>query len=606
MCGLVGVVSESPIDSIPDSAVDSLSHRGPDAHGARRLFSKSAYCWFGHTRLRVVDLSPEADQPLTNETGDIWIAYNGEIYNHPELRWELESAGHRFSSKSDTEIFVHLYEQEGGNVEAMLRRLRGMFAFALFDQSRGRLVLARDRLGIKPLYYSDWKGNLAFSSEVRTLARLTGNHRPNRDSAISYLLTGSMGLGRSTAFDGIQELPPGHFMVWEKGVSKVEEWWRPELKPVEELAEGAFRLMRGALADSVARHLVADRPVGLFLSAGTDSRSILRFASERGDVRSLTVSFPEAEEDEGELAARYALEAHASHESFPVTGADVANWFPQILSSMDQPTADGVNTWLACKAAKEAGLVVVLSGLGGDELFGGYPTFELVPRVATIQKILRAVPRNVRMAAAKRLSALAPGNRSSRVLTNVGGYPGAYEAVRGFFAPERDLGGLGVAAMSAESTPNGKRQDPTDQVMLLELMKYLPRQLLRDADSMSMSHSLEVRVPLLDDIMVDVALSMPGRVRNEKGKALLLRAAGLESSGPKRTFTLPFDQWLRGPLREMVREGLMSENLPFADLGGPDFRKRVWESFQAGRTHWSRPWSIAVLRLWPQANGFDW
>lgn len=606
MCGVLGVVSESPTDSIEYAMLDSLRHRGPDARGNRKLVGQAAYCTLGHTRLRIIDLSPEADQPLSNETGDIWVAYNGEIYNHSELRWEMEKAGHRFRSKSDTEIFVHLYEEVGGNVEAMLRRLRGMFAFALFDQSKGRLVLARDRLGIKPLYYSDWNGNLAFASEARTLARITGNDRVDRTSIISYLLTGSVGLGSLTTFEGIRELPAGHFMVWETGVAKVEKWWGPEVEPVEELAEGAFRLIRGALADSVARHLVADRPVGLFLSAGTDSRSVLRFAAERGEVRSLTVSFPEEEGDESELAAKYASEVHAKHESIPVTGADVANWLPQILGSMDQPTSDGVNTWLVCKAAKEAGLVVVLSGLGGDELFGGYPSFEVVPRVATIQKILRAVPNSIRMAAAERMSAFAPGNRTSRMLTNIGGYAGAYQAVRGFFAPIRAFGDPGVAALFPENTSNGKRRDPTDQVMLLELMNYLPRQLLRDTDTMSMAHSLEVRVPLLDDILVRAALSMPAHVRNEKGKALLLKAAGLESSGPKRGFTLPFEGWLRGPLRETVREGLMSEKLPFCDLIGPDFRKRVWDSFEAGRTHWSRPWSIAVLRLWPQANGFDW
>jgi asparagine synthase (glutamine-hydrolysing) len=267
---------------------------------------------------------------------------------------------------------------------------------------------------------------------------------------------------------------------------------------------------------------------------------------------------------------------------------------------MDQPTHDGVNSWVISRAARQAGLVVALSGLGGDELFGGYPSFRLVPRFARASPALSKLPQRFRTSAAAMIARRYPGSPLTRLLAAPASEAGVYHAVRGLFGP-MELGHIDQPHLpiSANSDPS----DPRDRVCLYEMNDYLPNQLLRDTDQMSMSHGIEVRVPLLDDVVVNVALAVPARIRCSPGKALLSGAAGLDGGQPKRPFSLPFDRWLRGPLNEAVRLGLLSETLPFADLIPASLRKRVWEGFEQRRIHWSRPWAIAILRMWPEANG---
>ena len=609
MCGIIGVATRGPAERWEQAithALDAVDHRGPDARGVRAIAGQGATCVLGHTRLRIIDLSPEADQPMPNEDGTVWLAYNGELYNHPELRRELQHAGHEFRSSCDTEVLVHLYEQMDGDLIGMLRRLRGMFAFALFDTSRGRLVLARDRLGIKPMYCADIPGGLAFASEARALVRAGAvPGAPDERSLGAYLVWGRMS-GEQTLLRGVRALMPGSFLEWGPGGSHIGSWFRPEVRPAPDVAADGVRLLRAALDDAVSRHLIADRPVGVFLSGGVDSGAVIRAAARGGPVRALTVTFPEAEPHEGPAAARLAADLGAEHVEIAVKGPEVAEALPRIIGSMDQPTADGVNTWLVSRAARESGLVVALSGLGGDELFGGYPSFRLVPKLARAGAFLGVVPRSVRSAAAGAISRRSPsGSRAVRIMGSRVGYRGAYSAVRQLFALQ-ELRAFGVRIpLPADEGSPGPDGEPTDRVMLLETENYLPNQLLRDTDQMSMAHSLEVRVPLLDDSVVRVALALPASVRTAAGKRILVAAAG----GPlvaKRPFALPFDAWLRGPLHEPVREALLSEDLPFATEVPPGFRRHVWRNFEEGRTHWSRPWSLAVLRLWPGANDLRW
>jgi asparagine synthase (glutamine-hydrolysing) len=548
----------------------------------------------GHLRLRIIDLSPLADQPMPNESRTVWVAYNGEIYNFKELRSELQARGHVFQSQTDTDVLVHLYEESRDPVD-MLKRLRGMFAFAVFDCKKGSLLLARDRLGIKPMYWAETSAGLAFASEARAIARTFSLSEPDIEALESYLSWGVV-QGPRTIFAGVHELPPGSYLQWTRGQVKVERWWRPDAGPSVTHGGEPEQLLRSALDDSIARHLVADRPIGVFLSSGVDSAAVATAAARQGAVRALTVTFPDAA-DEGDAAQRVARRIGAEHQRVEVTGADVARNLPAILSAMDQPTSDGVNTWIVCRATKQAGLVVALSGLGGDELFGGYPSARLVPQLARLNGLFRPVPAALR----KRVAALAgrrhPGGRLARVLASGPGYAEAYMAVRGMLPSLRARAG----------SQNGlSKHHPQDAVMLLEMGHYLPNQLLRDTDQMSMSHSLEIRVPLLDDEIVNLALALPADVRTESGKALLARAAGLQEFNRKQPFALPFAAWLRGPLRVTVREALLSEDLPFADLIPTRLRTDVWEAFESGRTHWSRAWAIAVMRLWPGANGLSW
>ena len=604
MCGILGVVGVEPngLREKIERGLSSLSHRGPDAHGMKALAGAGSTCVLGHTRLRIVDLSPGADQPLCNETGEVWVAYNGELYNPIELRYELERSGHCFRSNSDTEILVHLYEDCAGDAAPMLSRLRGMFAFAIFDQRRDRLLLGRDRLGIKPMYVCADSKRLAFSSEVRALAKAGfASQEPDPEAASAYLTWGSIP-GPRTVLADVQELDPGSYLEYKRGAWSTQRWWKPEVDPEEALSEDAERLVRAALKDSVSRHLVADRPVGVFLSGGVDSSAVASVAASEGRLRALTVTFPATGEDEGGAAASTAQRLGAAHENVPVTGEEVERDLPKIMSAMDQPTSDGINSWIISKAAHDAGLVVALSGMGGDELFGGYPSFGLVPRTAHVRRLLALAPSGMRQNAAQRASRAAPGGRLTRLLGGAGGDEGAYQAVRGMFAPAEVNGSNGHYV----SNGNGHHaRDKADRVMLLELTRYLSNQLLRDTDQMSMAHSLEVRVPLLDDSMVRVALALPSEVRNEPGKALLARAARIHAA-PKRPFALPFEPWMRGPLNEHVRSGLLSEELPFSELIPAAFRRRLWDSFEQRRVHWSRLWAVTVLRTWPQANGFGW
>jgi asparagine synthase (glutamine-hydrolysing) len=539
---------------------------------------------------------------MPNEDHTIWVAYNGEIYNFRELRAELEKAGHELRSHTDTDVLVHLYEETSGDAARMLARLRGMFAFALFDAKRGRLLLARDRMGIKPMYWTEASGGVAFASEVRALVRAGfASGEPDPKAVTSYLAWGVV-QGPGTVIAGVNELPPGSFLEWHRGSLLVRRWWNPKVEPEELLARDPGRLVRGALSDSISRHLIADRPLAAFLSGGIDSGVVVTLAAKVGAVRALTVTFPDAN-DEGDAAHELAMKVGAQHDRVPVTGAEVAAVMPEILAAMDQPTSDGVNTWIVCRATKQAGLVVALSGLGGDELFGGYPSSRLVPRLARITSLLAPIPTEWKTWAARRVGERTPGSRLARALASPGGYVGAYQAVRSLM-PQIGTSPNGTARQL--QTALGKSVHSQDRVMLLEMAHYLPNQLLRDTDQMSMSHSLEIRVPLLDDSLVKVALAMPASVRTRSGKALLAEAANIERLNVKRPFALPFEKWMRGPLKETVREGLLSSELPFSDLVAVDFRQRLWDAFESGRTHWSRPWAVAVLRLWPAANGFSW
>jgi len=565
----------------------------------------------GHTRLRIIDTAESADQPLGNEDGSIQVVFNGELYNFGELRSELEQAGHRFATSSDTEVLVHLYEHVDGNPNALLERLRGMFAFALFDTTEGRLLLARDRLGIKPLYHAAIPSGVAFASETTALIRSElVVPTPDTTSTIGYLLWGSV-QGPKTMFAGVEELPPGSFLLWDGGVPKIERWWEPSFRHDLEGREAIERL-RSGLEDSVARHLVADREVGVFLSGGADSGSIASIAARSGRIRSLTVTYPEVGGDEGPAAASVASELGLRHEEVAILGSEVADWLPAVVRGMDQPTNDGVNSWIVSKAAHDAGLVGGRSGVGGDELFGGYPTFTQVPRVRSMARVVSFAPQSVRRRLADVLVESRPGTRSSRVLMAGPGIGDAYRAVRGLFSV-RDLETLGALrwigegdAINAFTPDDPSPRDPRDAVASLEIGRYLHNQLLRDTDVMSMAHSLEVRVPLLDDRVFEIATGIGPDTRNRPGKALLLRAAGFDQGGPKRGFTLPFQTWLRGPLRREVRELVLSDDLPFSWLLERRGREGLWRAFEAGHVHWSKPWAVGILRMWASEHGLRW
>ena len=328
----------------------------------------------GHRRLSIIDLSNVAGQPMPNETRDVWVTFNGEIYNYRELRSELKTAGHRFESSSDTEVLVHGYEEWGA--EGLYRRLRGMFAYAIQDERRRAdgepfFFAARDRLGIKPFYYTVSNKTFAFASEVKALMR-SGviAAQPDRRSLATFLSLGSIPFPR-TWLEGVECLAPGHGLEISRNGIRLRKFWDLTYDAADDAG------LSSILQDSVARHLVADVPVGVFLSGGVDSAGVACLASRgrTAPVRTLTIAFDEQEFSEASIARDFAHAFGAEHQEIRVTSADFEQAIPQFLDSMDQPTADGVNTWFVSRAAREAGLKVVLSGLGGDEIFFGYPHY---------------------------------------------------------------------------------------------------------------------------------------------------------------------------------------------------------------------------------------
>jgi asparagine synthase (glutamine-hydrolysing) len=591
MCGLAGIVGQ--IDdcdvALVSVMVEALSHRGPDAGGVKILNGAV----LGHRRLRVMDLSPHADQPITDEGQRFWLLFNGEIYNFRELRFALEGAGHRFISDSDTEVIVHLVEDCG---DQFPRHLRGMFAVAVWDVQEETLLLVRDRLGIKPLYYEATGSRLWFSSESSRLP--SAREGLDEYALASYLQLGWVP-GPRTVYRGVRELPPGHLLRWHAGHVMVERWWEPAQAAgtagPEELTE--------VLTDAVRTHLVADVPVGIFLSSGLDSAVVGTLAARLAtNITAYTVAFQDTP-DETEGARKLASRLGLRHDIIPVTGDDVLASIEDFITAMDQPSVDGLNTWVVSRGVRSRGAVVALSGIGGDELFAGYSTYRHVPRLTRLLSPTLSIPERLRAApsALLGLSVRSVHSRARRVLDAARQpNPAAiYAAVRGPMCAseiERLRGGWG---RDLRRRPPVVTRDESPVVRDLELEHYLPNQLLRDTDAMSMAHSLEVRVPLLDDNVV--ATSTRDNFVVPLDKRVLANSIDREllsiAKSPKRTFTLPIDSWLRGPLYEW--SGDMLQELGQSGLG---FDRRelsnYFSHFQAGRAGWRALWSLSVLGAW--------
>lgn len=575
--------------------VDEQFHRGPDADG---MFHDDRVV-LGHRRLSIIDISENGTQPMSNEDGTIWLTFNGEIYNHPELRRELASRGHRFRSQTDTEVIIHGYEEWG--IDGVLEKLRGMFAFGLYDSSRG-LILARDRLGIKPLYYFVSGATLIFGSEVKALLA-SGMVASERDpeALIGFLLAGSIP-SPLTFTRGVRCLPPGHYMWWKHDKVEIRKYWDLAFESGD--GAGDAQALRSELDDTVARHLVSDVPIGVFLSGGVDSAALVALASraQKSQLATLTVVFNERELSEASAARRIATHFKTRHQEVLVTESGFRRELPAVFAAMDQPTNDGVNTYFVSKAARQAGLTVVLSGLGGDEVFWGYKHYRLIHNALPW---LNRCPSLARMAMAGAAGALGRlrGREAWTRLAYLGPQASSrevYLSIRGFFGPRQIQRLLGIGRAEIETTIQeqfGCGQSRTSNGFnYLEMKRYMHDQLLRDTDAFSMAHSLEVRVPFLDHKIVDYATRVHPemKVANGINKPLLVKAVDdplLFEAGARRKqgFSLPMDRWMKryaGELEEMSEgtDGLERE-----------YVKTLWSGFRAGRLHWSRAWALVVL-----------
>ncbi|MBZ5722025.1 MAG: asparagine synthase (glutamine-hydrolyzing) [Acidobacteriia bacterium] len=631
MCGIVGILARNArvAPDLLDRATQSLAHRGPDDSGTvivRESEPQPLEVGLGSRRLAILDLSPLGHQPMSDpETGN-WIVHNGEIYNFREIRATLESDGVQFRSHSDTEVLLKAYDRWG---EGCLEKLRGMFAFAIWDAKRHRLFVARDPMGIKPLYYCTSGSCFLFASELRTLLG-TGlvPRRLDHAGLVSYLTFGSV-YDPITLVEGVSALRPGHYLVWEKGGVREVMYW-----DMVSHGEGSRGLARGQQApdrrqledeihaildESVRMQMVSDVPVGVFLSGGIDSSSVVGLLARSG-IRPDTFSivFREADYSEGEFSRLVARQFATNHQEILVSQNDALEAIPGALQAMDQPTIDGLNTYLVSRQTRAAGIKVALSGLGGDELFAGYSSFRTVPAMERFSRRWQHVPRFARRSLAGVFSWFASDtdqNRKLAALARANDALHPYFLSRAVFTGaqcERLLASSEQRAIERASAPlqdsleRARHLDPTNRVSYLEARCYMLNTLLRDSDVMSMAHGLEVRVPLIDHSLAQKLLALPGdwKLSADKPKPLLVSALGdaLPSEvvhRPKRGFALPFEHWMRDQLRAGLDETLHRTALgPLSAVLNSQAVSQVWEDFQRGATSWSRPWSLYVLQRW--------
>ena len=623
IAGIVGAVSPHEVNRAVRAMLDAQLHRGPDDGGSTVISVGGATVGLGNRRLSIQDLSPLGHQPMVNEaTGDI-LVYNGEIYNAPALRDLLKADGFQFLGHSDTEVLLRAYERWG--IES-LNHLRGMFAFALWDASRSRLVIARDPMGIKPFYYAEKKDNwFVFASEVRAL--LQGkllDPRIDRRSLAGYLAYGAVQEPLSI-YEGIFSLPRGSWQERDANGNVVAggSYWQfppPEQSQRNRRLTDVVGEGRGILLESVRRHLLSDVRVGLFLSSGLDSTALLGLTPKNHNLEAFTVSFPDHPEyNETEAARLAAAHFDVPFHDCPVSDSTALNWIHSALNCMDQPSMDGFNSYIVSRAVHEQGIVVGLSGLGGDEIFGGYSLSHRVPRNYRAMTWLSPFPESARTTAAW----FATIFRNDIVRQKAHEIAKVNPGLIGLYFRHRRLvadAGLQAFGLSAQDlnlsddfqVPELQYQgcylpaDLLSSVARLDAAFYMQNILLRDSDVFGMANSLEIRVPFLDRDLIEWAFRLPGDVMLPKrapSKFLLRQICSdvygkLPVASSKRGFVIPISEWMRGPLRETVEESLGT--LHDSGLIDPAGINEVQELFrrEPDSPAWSRLWALVTLGFW--------
>jgi len=615
MCGICGLVSaergSGPDGELLERMSLRLAHRGPDSHGS---FVEGRVA-LAARRLSIIDLE-HGDQPISNEDGTVTVVQNGEIYNFAELRRGLERSGHEFRTGSDTEVLVHLYEERGPE---FVSELRGMFAIALWDSAAARLVLARDRFGIKPLYYRRSGEGLAFASELKSLLEDPGFSREVDPQALSAYLAFNSIPAPLTIFSEARKLAAGGLLVWEDGAISESRYARPRPAVAGELHNGSAgelaEELREALRDSVRAHLVSDVPVGVLLSGGIDSSGLVALAAgeQEKPVKTFSIGFEEASFDElGN--ARLVAERYGTDHHELVLRPDAIDLLPKLVAAFDEPFGDSsaLPTYLISELA--AGEVkVALSGEGGDELFGGYYTYVadlLAPRIGRLATLARPLAEALPSSSGKvsfdykakrfaRAAALPPLERHH-----------AWKEI--FSGPQRQSllaapgDGWDPLDIYRERYAETAGAEPLARLQDVDLGIYLVDDLLVKTDRASMAHSLELRVPFLDPAVAGLALELPTRhkVRGLAKKRLLRRALAPllpreVVRGRKQGFSIPLAAWLRGPLRDYAREVLAPETLERQGCLDPTAVAGVLDRHLSGREDLSRQiWGLMALTMW--------
>jgi asparagine synthase (glutamine-hydrolysing) len=618
MCGIAGIVNVSSSEALrpaADRMAVAMRHRGPDSQGVQAFHS----CLLVNARLSIIDLSERGRMPMPSADDQVWITYNGETYNAGELRAELVQRGHFFRTTSDTEVVLHLYQEYG---ERCVEKLRGMFAFAIWDVRENKLVLGRDRLGIKPLYVFESGGRLVFASELKTLLASGLVPRTLDPAGLrAFLQLGHIPQPWS-AIRGVTPLPPGHIGVWQQGQWRTEAYWslNPRSSPSSSNDHLAAELSE-VLLDAMRNHLVSDVPVLLFLSGGTDSACLGALAKAAGaqNVSAMTVGFGETEFDESELTRRTAEALGIPLEVVTLESRRVEADLDHAVWALDQPSVDGLNSYWISKLGAEAGFKVALSGQGGDELFGGYDSLAWFERFNSAGRWAKQLPNSV---FGPMLDQDALPFRWRKLYYLIGAddpFVAAQLAVKVLFL-DRDVEELMTPSFARNGHPSEARehleywskkvesQDLRERLAFMDIHTHLEPRLLRDLDAMSMAHSIEVRPVFLDHRVVEFLLTVPSSIRMQQ-KRLLLEAAKvflppalLADLGArrKRTFTFPFQRWLSHDLRDVLKEAFARDRLRQTGVLEPDAVNRLWDRYERseGAVGWSRIWDLFVLQRW--------
>ena len=627
MCGIVGIHGFEAFSGRPEamaslgSMVEALAHRGPDAEG---LWNEGEMVALGHRRLSILDPTPGSNQPF--QIGEDVLVLNGEVYNYVELRRELEAEGaHRFRTDSDTEVVLASLRHWGA--QGALRKFNGMFALAWWNPVSSRLILARDRVGIKPLYWHQTpKGTTLFASEIRSLLASGVVPRTlNRRHLVEQCMYGTVH-APATLVQDVQLLEPGCMMVVEDDRMDIAQWWDPAdaaLGVADDSQKKAA--LRALLSDAVGLRMRSDVAYGAFLSGGIDSSAIVGLMAEQSTqpVQTFSITFSDQELDEGRWSRMMAQKYATDHHQIELTPEDFLSQIPSGLAAMDHPSPDGLNTYVVSGETRRAGVKVALSGLGGDELFAGYPVFARSAKLAQLSW-LASWPRGLRSLAAMaftRGKQDMPSRKQREVL--MGNYfdlAHTYPVSRQLFLKsdlDQMLHGVDTGfnpmfqALVKELAPGRKAFGLPflSQVSLAEMRSYMAHTLLRDADQFSMAHALEVRVPLLDHRVVAAALSAPDSVKFPSSPKPLLVDAVADLlpkdlvNRPKMGFVLPWEQWMRGELRETCERGLAAlKDQPWVNAQAIGSME---QAFHAGSSawSWSRIWSLVILGDYIERHG---
>jgi asparagine synthase (glutamine-hydrolysing) len=643
MCGIAGIIGRvgKPNRDALRRMNHAMAHRGPDGEGYWEA-SPDTRGWgvmLAHRRLSILDLSPAGAQPMVDLVTGHVVVFNGEIYNYVEIRDQLSAKGQSFLSTGDTVVMLRALSIHGSQA---IRWLRGMFAFAFWDTKERKLVMARDPLGIKPLYLArntdpggEW--SLVFASELRAIlaSELLGRPRLNPRAIASFVWNGFV-MSPETAIVGIESVWPGQFRVFDAfgREERSEFYW--SVSPVHDGSPSDKSKLARVLEESVQLHLASDVPLGVFLSGGVDSATVANLAKKaaRAPVHTFTMAFEEQEYNEGVIARRIADAIGTRHQEVVLTEERFIGQLEPAIDSLDQPTFDGLNSYYISQAVREAGFKVALAGTGGDELFGGYASFRNLPTMLRWSKRAKWMPQGVIVELAKLVASMLQTSRGAippqtrwaklpEMVRRGGNLLSLYQLAYALFLPDfqRQLTEGLLANNIVDGLPEEMRTRLGGEILsrsalcaisVLEQRLFLGERLLRDTDATSMAASIEVRLPLVDKVLFETVVSLDDSERYYPlGKKSVLRRSGLRGldpglfGQPKTGFVLPYDRWLRRSLGKVMNQTMRDPAMVKPTGLDPDAVQRLWQAFADGAPglYWSRVWALYVLVRWCHRHG---